>query len=115
MTVSDNLPNFLNIVGSRVREIVSNHQHTGYWGKPSATVDWCEPNYAFSHYIAEFFNTFSSFAMVVVGLLGVVLHYKTLENRILISFGSVAVVGLGSAAFHGTLLFALQVSRDFGS
>ena len=80
----------------------------GYWGKPSSTVDWCEPNYSVSHYIAEFFNTFSSLAMVFVGLVGIVLHWD-FETRYKWAFGSVAVVGIGSAAFHGTLLFSLQV------
>lgn len=26
----------------------------GYWGKPTATLDWCEENYAVTPYIAEF-------------------------------------------------------------
>lgn len=32
------------------------HMH-GYWGPASSTVDWCEPNYVFSHYVAEMFNS----------------------------------------------------------
>lgn len=27
--------------------------HTGYWGKPTATIDWCEKNYEVNYYIAE--------------------------------------------------------------
>ncbi len=27
---------------------------SGFWGKPTATIDWCEANYEVSHYIAEF-------------------------------------------------------------
>ena len=85
----------------------------GYWGKPSSTVDWCEPNYSVSYYIAEFFNTFSSLAMVFVGLVGMWMHRgPQFENRYKYAFGSVAIVGVGSAAFHGTLLFSLQVSAD---
>jgi len=26
----------------------------GYWGAPSATIDWCEDNYAVTRFIAEF-------------------------------------------------------------
>lgn len=47
--------------------------------------------------------------MLVVGVLGVVWHRRLLEWRFLLAFASVAVVGLGSAAFHGTLLFELQM------
>jgi dihydroceramidase len=47
--------------------------------------------------------------MVFVGLAGVLLHYGHFERRFILAFGSVIIVGLGSAAFHGTLLFELQV------
>jgi dihydroceramidase len=91
------------------------HQHhssyLGYWGKPTSTVDWCENNYEISHYIAEFFNTFSSFAMVIIGVAGIMLHWNQyrLESRFIMGLLGVAVVGFGSAAFHGTLWFGLQV------
>ena len=26
----------------------------GVWGKPSSTLDWCEENYLYSSYVAEF-------------------------------------------------------------
>ena len=26
----------------------------GYWGEPTATIDWCEANYEVSYYVAEF-------------------------------------------------------------
>ncbi|KAI1317147.1 hypothetical protein EDD11_008938 [Mortierella claussenii] len=79
----------------------------GYWGPPTSS-DWCESNYDISFYVAEFFNTLSSFSMIIAGLAGVWLH-RSFEKRFLITFGSVAVVGLGSIAFHGTLLFPLQM------
>ncbi|RUS17275.1 hypothetical protein BC937DRAFT_90170, partial [Endogone sp. FLAS-F59071] len=34
-------------------------QASGYWGKVTSSVDWCEINYEFSYYIAEFWNTIS--------------------------------------------------------
>ncbi|ORZ16645.1 alkaline phytoceramidase family protein [Lobosporangium transversale] len=79
----------------------------GYWGPPTSS-DWCESNYDVSFYVAEFFNSISSFSMILVGLVGVYLH-SSFEKRFLITFGSIAVVGLGSIAFHGTLLFPLQM------
>jgi len=26
----------------------------GFWGKPTATIDWCETNYEVTYFIAEF-------------------------------------------------------------
>ncbi|KAG0318629.1 hypothetical protein BGZ99_005573 [Dissophora globulifera] len=80
---------------------------SGYWGPPTAS-DWCESNYEISYYVAEFFNSLSSISMIVVGLAGIYLH-SSFEKRFLLTFGSIAVVGLGSIAFHGTLLFPLQM------
>ncbi|KAF8940091.1 Alkaline ceramidase 3 [Dissophora ornata] len=79
----------------------------GYWGFPTSS-DWCEDNYAVSFYVAEFFNSLSSISMIVVGLAGIYLH-SSFEKRFLLTFGSIAIVGLGSIAFHGTLLFPLQM------
>ena len=81
----------------------------GYWGTPTSSVDWCEQNYAHTEYVCELFNTLSSLAMVVVGLWGVYWHRRVLELRFMLVFGSVALVGLGSMAFHGSLLFEMQM------
>jgi dihydroceramidase len=85
---------------------------TGFWGPPTSSVDWCEANYAHSPYIAEFFNTLSSLAIVAAGLLGLWLHRRRLEARFLLCFASVTVVGLGSIAFHATLRFELQMADE---
>lgn len=86
---------FVGAIGSRlVTNEKDQYHHLGYWGRPSATVDWCEPNYVFSHYIAEMWNTLSSFAMVFVGLVGVYLHFKEFERRISLTFWSVVIVGM---------------------
>ncbi|KAF9351765.1 Alkaline ceramidase 3 [Mortierella sp. AD094] len=85
----------------------SSLQPVGYWGQPTSS-DWCENNYDISYYVAEFFNSLSSFSMIIVGLVGMYLH-STFEKRFLLTFGSIAVIGLGSIAFHGTLLFPLQM------
>ena len=82
---------------------------TGFWGTPTSSVDWCEANYAHTPYVCELFNTVSSLAMVVVGLAGTLCHRRLLERRFLGAFFLVALVGLGSIAFHGTLRFELQM------
>jgi len=87
-----------------VQEIVP-----GYWGSPTASVDWCEQNYAHSHYVCEMFNSVSSLAMLLVGSLGALWHRRVLEKRFVLALLSVALVGIGSIAFHGTLTFELQM------
>jgi dihydroceramidase len=81
----------------------------GFWGEPTASVDWCETNYAVSPYIAEFYNTVSSLAIVLVGVLGLVWHARRLERRFSVAFLLVSVVGLGSMAFHATLRMEHQM------
>lgn len=79
----------------------------GYWGLPTSTIDWCEQNYAVTPYVAEFFNTVSSLAMVIAGVLGA--SRRTLDGRVRIAFGLLVLVGVGSIAFHGTLRRELQM------
>ncbi|KAF9921499.1 Alkaline ceramidase 3 [Linnemannia zychae] len=87
--------------------LVTSYPPTGYWGPPTSS-DWCENNYDISYFVAEFFNSLSSIAMILVGLVGMYLH-ASFEKRFLFTFGSIAIIGLGSIAFHGTLLFPLQM------
>jgi dihydroceramidase len=81
----------------------------GYWdqfGAPSI-VDWCEPNYVVSPYVAEWWNTTSSVPMGFIGFIGMWLCWSNrdwIETRFLINFFAFALVGWGSTAFHGTLL-----------
>ncbi len=84
-------------------------QLDGFWGAPTSTIDWCEPNYAITRYVAEFFNTISSLAIVAVAVTGILVHFRLLERRFLAAFAAVAVVGAGSVAFHATLRFELQM------
>ncbi|MFY0577328.1 ceramidase domain-containing protein [Cystobacter fuscus] len=85
---------------------------TGFWGPNTATVDWCETNYEHFHYVSELFNSVSSPAMVLAGALGILLHRRVLERRFILAFALVGVVGLGSIAFHATLLFQSQMMDE---
>lgn len=80
----------------------------GFWDglAPPATVDWCEPNYVVTYYVAEFWNATSSLWMVVLGVFGMVA--LATRRRFLMMFAGLTMVGLGSAAFHGTLLRPAQ-------
>lgn len=76
---------------------------TGYWGPSTSTVDWCETNYQHLFHVGELFNSASSLVLVLTGLMGIALHWRVLERRFLLAFGLLALVGVGSTAFHMTL------------
>ncbi|KNZ64179.1 hypothetical protein VP01_1058g7 [Puccinia sorghi] len=61
----------------------------GYWGPSTASIDWCEANYAITRFIAEFTNTLSN--LVFVGI---------------------ALVGVGSFLFHATLRYEWQLGDE---
>ncbi|ODV87548.1 hypothetical protein CANARDRAFT_97527 [[Candida] arabinofermentans NRRL YB-2248] len=89
------------------------HNHIGYWGPVTATIDWCEENYILSPYIAEVVNSFTNFIFL---LLGAHHLYSTIKNKfgylyIFISIGF-AAVGLGSFLFHMTLLYEYQLMDE---
>lgn len=82
----------------------------GFWGKRTSAVDWCEVNYTHSFYIAEFFNTITSLPAAFLALYGVYNAYKYgYDKRFILVNLMVAMVGIGSAAFHGTLLYTGQI------
>jgi len=82
----------------------------GYWGKRTSALDWCEPNYTWSFYIAEFFNTITSLPAAFFALYGLYLTYKYgYDKRFIVVNLMVGLVGIGSAAFHGTLLYTGQI------
>lgn len=80
----------------------------GFWtarARP-ASMDWCEPNYVHSHYVAEWWNTLSSVPISLAALLGFWLLWRSAaprEPRFVLGYVVVFVVGLGSVAFHATL------------
>jgi len=85
----------------------------GYWGERTSAVDWCESNYTWSYYIAEFFNTITSLPAAFLAFHGVYLAFKYgYEKRMVVVNLLVALVGLGSAAFHGTLLYSGQIMDE---
>lgn len=83
---------------------------TGVWGKPTSTIDWCEENYAVTKYVAEWWNTISNLTIILAGIyaLGWVTRYRHETRFVVLSYLCI-IVGLGSAAFHGTLLFHFQL------
>jgi len=87
--------------------------HSGHWGPVTATLDWCEANYQFSHYVAEISNTFSNLFFVGISLYGASLSAKqSLPARYLVGFAGCVLIGLGSSFFHATLLYEAQLADE---
>jgi Ceramidase len=87
---------------TKVLKAYISSDNDAFWGPVTSSVDWCEVNYSVTPYAAEFFNTASSLAMAIVGMMGICLH-PWAERRFHLAFLSTVAVGLGSVAFHGTL------------
>lgn len=77
----------------------------GWWGPITANVEWCEENYVWTEYVAELFNTLSSVPLIVIGVWGAVTAWRhtRADFRYLLSHLGIALVGVGSVAFHATL------------
>ncbi|KAI5122368.1 hypothetical protein M0805_004125 [Coniferiporia weirii] len=90
-----------------------NFSRPGAWGPVTSTLDFCEANYHISHYVAEMANTLSNFVTVGLAIYGAhAIWAQGLPSRYLFGFLSLAVVGIGSFAFHATLLHAAQLSDE---
>jgi len=81
----------------------------GFWGAPSATIDWCESNYELTHFVAEFWNTISNVFLLWFAIKGFLMcKRENLSSDLKLLFLFNATIGIGSAAFHGTLLKTMQ-------
>lgn len=85
------------------------HETSSAFYKSRSTVDWCERNYHYSPYIAEFWNTISSLVLFYAGFVGYKNHSQLKGSSV---FFILAIVGLGSALFHGSLSAATQMSDE---
>jgi hypothetical protein len=75
-----------------------------YWGAATARLDFGEPNYLSSPYVAELYNTVSNFGFVALGLLGCArAHRHGLPPAVQIAHALMALTGVASALFHATV------------
>ena len=91
-----------------------NEAAIGVWTRlgTAANVDWCEGNYLWTPWVAEWWNTWTSFLLCLAGLAGVWNCRRSkvrIELRYQVIFWLIALVGAGSMGFHGTLLRSMQV------
>ncbi|KAJ6575432.1 alkaline phytoceramidase [Mycena capillaripes] len=85
----------------------------GFHGNVTATIDWCEENYQFSHYIAEMVNTFSNLVTIGFAVYGGYLCIaESLPHRFMLGYAGIGLVGLGSFYFHATLQFQAQLADE---
>eukprot|EP00040_Diaphanoeca_grandis_P015193 m.77278 g.77278 ORF g.77278 m.77278 type:complete len:260 (-) comp24996_c0_seq1:119-898(-) len=80
------------------------------WGEVTSTIDWCEHNYTHTEWIAEFWNTLSSFCIILSGAFNM---YQSIrfgyEWRMLLMSLSIFIIGFGSVLFHATLKYEMQL------
>jgi len=87
--------------------------HERFWGIPTSTLDWCERNYEVSPFIAEFWNTISNLGMIIPPIFGIYEIVKLgLERKFILTHIFLIVVGIGSWAFHMTLLWPMQLADE---
>ena len=78
-----------------------------YWGTPDVSVSFCEDKYIVSNYIAEYYNTLSAFAYILVGTF----YYKTKLKKIGLS---IIFLGIGTTVLHSTLRYYGQILDEGG-
>ncbi|KAI8333860.1 ceramidase [Chlamydoabsidia padenii] len=85
-------------------------QEDYYWGPVTATIDWCEENYAVTPYVAEFINTTTNLSFALLSLFGIynTIYYGCKKSFIIAHLG-VLLVGFGSWCFHMTLQYEMQL------
>ena len=86
---------------------------TSIFARDSATVDFCEANYAVLPFVAEFHGTWSALAMTVLGVAGA--HYAGahgLARRYVLLWHSLTAVGVGTMYLHSTLAYFGQACDE---
>lgn len=84
----------------------------GFWEPHSSSVDFCEPNYLHSVYVAETHNAWSSLYMVLLTSVGMLYSNPTNELRNTTMFLVLFFVGWGSVGLHGTLHWVFQSADE---
>ncbi|CAL5413845.1 unnamed protein product [Camellia sinensis] len=77
---------------------------SSFWGPVTSTTEWCEQNYVYSSYVAEFFNTVSNIPGILLPLIGLVNALRQrFEKRFSVLYISNMILAIGSMLFHATL------------
>jgi len=85
----------------------------GYWSPATASVDWCEANYAYTPYIAELWNVVSMIPMLIICIVGNVMAKRyNYGFAFHVIYSLLGLIAIGSAFFHATLLYSGQVMDE---
>ncbi|KAK4087719.1 hypothetical protein Purlil1_8050 [Purpureocillium lilacinum] len=83
---------------------------SGFWGKQTSTLNFCEEDYALSFYCAELCNTVTNGLFLWLGVSGIRnCIQESHANIFLLAYLGYIVVGLGSILFHATLKYPMQL------
>ncbi|KAK7278432.1 hypothetical protein RJT34_23460 [Clitoria ternatea] len=87
---------------------------SSFWGLlTSPTIDFCEKNYAYSSYIAEFYNTISNIPTICLALIGLINALRQrFEKRFSVLHLSNMSLAIGNILYHATLQPAQQQSVE---
>ncbi|KAG5516341.1 hypothetical protein RHGRI_037153 [Rhododendron griersonianum] len=86
---------------------------SSFWGPVTSTTEWCETNYVYSSYIAEFYNTISNIPCILLALIGLINALRQrFEKRFTILHISNMILAIGSMLFHATLQHVQQQSDE---
>mmetsp|Transcript_6564 Transcript_6564/g.10767 ORF Transcript_6564/g.10767 Transcript_6564/m.10767 type:complete len:330 (-) Transcript_6564:133-1122(-) len=86
----------------------------GFWHPHTGDFDWCEYNYAWTEYIAEPWNTFTSLIYIIVAFISIHNTSRYIPANIYVSDLTLLTVilifiGIGSTLFHATLRYETQL------
>ena len=85
-----------------------------YYGVADGEFDWCEPNFEFSHLVAEPINTLSGALFFLPALAGFRHHRaKDLSMSTKLNLIFIAWIGVGTILFHATLRYTAQLIDEF--
>jgi dihydroceramidase len=75
-----------------------------YWGKVTSRMNFGEPDYLWSPFVAELYNTCSNAAFFLLGCVGLY-NSTVLPVHVRLAHLCMLVTGVASASFHATLQF----------